>query len=217
MGKKLLMIVNPRAGKTRSRAPFYDVIARFCRAGYLVSLRQTTGRGEAAALAAGAAGYDLVVCCGGDGTLNETVSGILTLEERPPLGYIPCGSTNDFAASLELPLQPQAAGKLILERPGRRLDVGFLNRRCFLYVAAFGAFTSTSYSADQTAKNDLGRLAYLLEGMRSMSTLRPYRVKITADGEVFQGLPFWRGDQRHHGGRAAASESGGRSGGRWEI
>ena len=187
MEKKLLLIVNPRAGKTRSRAPFYDVIARFCQAGYLVSLRQTAGKGAAAALAAEAAGYDLVVCCGGDGTLNETVSGLLTLEDRPPLGYIPCGSTNDFAASLDLPLQPQAAGRLILERPGRRLDVGTLNGRCFLYVAAFGAFTNTSYSADQTAKNDLGRLAYLLEGMRSMSTLRPYHVKITADGEVFQG------------------------------
>ena len=187
MEKKLLMIVNPRAGRTQSRAPFYDVIARFCQAGYLVSLRETAGKGDAAALAAEAAGYDLVVCCGGDGTLNETVSGLLTLDRRPPLGYIPCGSTNDFAASLELPLQPQAAGALILERPGRRLDAGTLNSRCFLYVAAFGAFTNTSYSADQTAKNDLGRWAYLLEGMRSMSTLRPYHVKITADGEVFQG------------------------------
>ena len=185
--KKLLLIVNPRAGKTRSRAPFYDVIALFCQAGYAVSLRQTQERGEAEALARGAGGYDLVVCCGGDGTLNETVSGLLALKDRPPLGYIPCGSTNDFAASLSLPLQPPSAAARILDCPGRRLDVGQLNGRYFMYVAAFGAFTNTSYSTDQGVKNDLGRLAYVIEGMKSMSTLRPYQVRVTADGEVFEG------------------------------
>ena len=187
MDKKLLMIVNPRAGRTRSRAPFYDAIAAFCEAGYLVSLRQTGAPGDAAALAGAAAGYDRVVCCGGDGTLNETVAGLLTLEERPPLGYIPCGSTNDFAASLRIPLQPLAAAQRILKSGARRLDVGRLNDRYFIYVASFGAFTKASYSADQTVKNDLGHLAYIIEGMKSMSTLRPYRVKITADGEVFEG------------------------------
>ena len=116
-----------------------------------------------------------------------TISGLLTLEERPPLGYIPCGSTNDFAASLRIPLQPLAAAQRILKSGARRLDVGRLNDRYFIYVASFGAFTKASYSADQTVKNDLGHLAYIIEGMKSMSTLRPYRVKITADGEVFEG------------------------------
>ena len=185
--KKLMMIVNPRAGRTRSRAPFYDVIADFCQAGYLVSLRHTGAQGDAVRIAEEAGDYDLVVCCGGDGTLNETVSGLLTLEKRPALGYIPCGSTNDFAASLHIPLQVQAAGRHILNTPPRWLDVGYMNQRSFMYVASFGAFTKASYSADQSAKNDLGHLAYIIEGMKSMSTLRPYRMKVTADGQVYEG------------------------------
>jgi len=187
MEKKLLLIANPRAGKTRSRAPFYDAISVFCQAGYLVNLQHTTARGDATRLAEQAERYDLVVCCGGDGTLNETVCGLLHLKNPPPLGYIPCGSTNDFATSLRIPRQPEEAALHILEHSGRLLDVGTMNNRYFIYVASFGAFTSASYTADQRTKNELGHFAYILEGMRSMSSLRPYQVKLRADDEVFEG------------------------------
>ena len=188
MSKTLLMIVNPTAGKRRSRSFFFDIISIFSEAGYLVSLRQTRGPGDAVRLAREeGAHFDLVICYGGDGTLNQTVNGLLELPASPPVGYIAGGSTNDFAASLRLPDQPLEAAKQILSSPGRRLDVGTFNGRPFVYVASFGAFTKASYSAPQSAKNDLGHLAYILEGVKDLSTLRPYEAAVTADGETFSG------------------------------
>lgn len=188
MQKKLLLIVNPRAGKRRSRSYFFDVISVFSEAGYLVCLRQTGGDGDAQRIAREeGAGYDLVVCCGGDGTLNQVVNGLLELEAPPPLGYIAGGSTNDFAASLRLPLDPVDTAKQIVASDGRKLDVGLFNDRHFMYVATFGAFTKASYTAPQSAKNELGHLAYIIEGMKDLSTLRLYPARIEADGEVFEG------------------------------
>lgn len=188
MARTLLFIVNPKAGRTRSTAPLYDVIAHFCQEGYLVDLRQTQGQGHAARMVEEEGGrYDRIVCCGGDGTLNEVVTGAMALAAAPPLGYIPSGSTNDFAASLRLPDQPLEAARLITASPGRLLDVGSFNGRPFVYVASFGAFTKASYSAPQNVKNDLGHLAYILEGAKDLSTLRPYQAAITAGDECFDG------------------------------
>ncbi len=188
MAKTLLFIVNPRAGKTRSAAPLFSAVSCFCEAGYLVSVRQTQSQGHAAQLAEEeGAHFDCVVCCGGDGTLNETVSGLLRLPGPPPLGYIPCGSTNDFAASLGLPDDPLEAAQRIVASQGQLLDTGVFNGRPFVYVASFGAFTKASYSAPQSIKNDLGHLAYILEGVKDLSTLRPYRASVTTDGETFEG------------------------------
>ena len=147
--KKLLFIVNPRAGRTRSMAPMFDVVARFSQAGYLIKLFTTEGPGDAKRAAAELGGqFDLVVCAGGDGTLNETLCGLMTLERRPPVGYIPHGSTNDFAASLHIPSQPMAAANAIAAcTQPRELDLGQHNGRYFAYVASFGAFTRASYSA----------------------------------------------------------------------
>ena len=186
--KKLLFIVNPVAGKTQSRGPLFDAAAVFSRAGYLVRIHTTTGRGDAAAVAkSSASDYDLVVCCGGDGTLNETVSGLLQLDSPPPLGYIPRGSTNDFASSLQLSPDPIRAAETIVSSRSQLLDIGLWNGRPFVYVASFGAFTRSSYSAPQPVKNVLGHLAYILEGIKDLNTLRPYRMRITADGEVLDG------------------------------
>lgn len=188
--KKLLFIVNPRAGRTKSMSPLFDAVARFSQVGYLVRVFVTCGRGDATQAAAECgAEYDLVVCAGGDGTFNETVSGLMMIpaDQRPPVGYLPCGSTNDFAASLHLSSQiPMAAAAVACGRP-HWLDVGSLNDRFFTYVASFGAFTRASYSAPQSAKNALGHLAYIMEGINSLDSLRPYRCSITADGEVFEG------------------------------
>ena len=188
MANTLLFIVNPRAGRTRSTAPLFDAVAHFCASGYLVDLRLTQAREDATRLARELGGkFDAVVCCGGDGTLNETVTGLMDLPSPPPLGYIPAGSTNDFAASLHLPDQPLEAARVITASGGRPLDVGSFNGRPFIYVASFGAFTRASYSAPQTVKNDLGHLAYILEGVKDLSTLRPYRASVATEEECFDG------------------------------
>lgn len=188
MSKTLLFIVNPRAGKTRSAAPLFEAVTLLSEAGYLVSIRQTRERGHAARMVREEGGrFDRVVCCGGDGTLNETVSGLMRLPDPPPLGYIPGGSTNDFAASLELSPDPAQTARRITASQGRALDVGSFNGRPFVYVASFGAFTRASYSAPQSIKNDLGHLAYLLEGVKDLSTLRPYRATVATEEEVFDG------------------------------
>lgn len=188
MAKTLLLIVNPRAGRTRSMAPMFDAAAHFCEEGYLVSIRRTAYQGHAAEIVEEEGGhFDCVVCCGGDGTLNETVRGAMALDAPPPLGYIPGGSTNDFAASLSLTAGPLQAAKRITASQGKRLDVGTFNGRPFVYVASFGAFTKASYSAPQSIKNDLGHLAYLLEGVRDLSTLRPYPATVATEEEVFDG------------------------------
>lgn len=186
--KKLLFIVNPKAGKKKSQAPLFDAIARFSQAGYLVRLFITTQGGDAyQAVSECGDAYDLVVCAGGDGTLNEVISGLIPLENRPPIGYIPNGSTNDFATSLKLSSNPSAAAAAIASGRAAHLDAGRFNTRFFAYVASFGALTKASYSASQAAKNALGHLAYILEGIGSLDSLRPYRARIEADGEIFEG------------------------------
>ena len=133
--------------------------------------------------------FDLVVCHGGDGTLNETVNGIMRLprEKRPPLSYLPGGSTNDFAASLSISSDPALAAQSAMRLQPRDLDVGVFNEKNFVYVASFGAFTRTAYTVPQDIKNMFGHFAYLLEGVKDLETLCPYPMKITADGEVFDG------------------------------
>ena len=186
--KKLLMIVHPTAGKAKSRSPLFDSAAVLSQAGYLLSIHNTAFPGDAAqTTAALGREYDVVVAVGGDGTLNQVVSGLMTMKERPLLGYLAQGSTNDFAASLQIPSNPVAAAALIAKGTPQKLDIGCWNSRYFVYVASFGAFTQTSYTAPQSAKNILGHLAYLLEGVKDLNTLRPYHVKITADGEVLDG------------------------------
>lgn len=186
--KKLLMIVNPRAGRNKSRAPLFDAVSIFSEAGYLVSVHNTTAPGDATETVARLGGdYDLVVAVGGDGTLNETIAGLLRLEQPPLLGYLPQGSTNDFAASLHISGNPVTAATAIVSHAPQKLDIGWWNERSFAYVASFGAFTKSSYTASQTAKNALGHLAYILEGMLDLNSLRPYRIRLTADGEVLDG------------------------------
>ncbi|WP_295748633.1 diacylglycerol kinase family protein [uncultured Oscillibacter sp.] len=186
--RKLLMIVNPRAGKSKSRGPLFDAAAVLSQAGYLLSVHMTAAPGDAAETARREGGrYDLVVAVGGDGTLNEVASGLVRLRRPPLLGYLPQGSTNDFAASLRVSGDPAEAAAAIARNVPRQLDVGFWNGRSFLYVASFGAFTRSSYAAPQAAKNALGHFAYILEGMKDLNTLRPYQLRVTAGEERLDG------------------------------
>ena len=188
MEKKLLMIVNPRAGRNKSHGPLFDAAAIFSEAGYLLRIHRTTAPGDATeTVVREGSQYDLVVASGGDGTLNETIAGLVQLDNPPLLGYLPQGSTNDFAASLHIPATPLKAAESIVNGHPFYLDVGRHNDRYFAYVASFGAFTRSSYSVPQATKNALGHFAYILEGMKDLNSLRPYRIRVTADGEVLDG------------------------------
>ncbi len=190
MDKKLLFIVNPRAGKTKSPAPLFEAVSIYSEAGYLVSVRQTRGRGDATVLAEELGEqFDLIVCHGGDGTLNETINGVMRIpkEKRPMVSYLPGGSTNDFAASLNISSDPETAARSAMRLLPRELDVGVFGERNFVYVASFGAFTRTTYTVPQDIKNVFGHFAYMLDGVKNLDTLCPYRMKITADGEEFDG------------------------------
>jgi YegS/Rv2252/BmrU family lipid kinase len=181
--KKLLLLVNPFAGRQTGRNAVFDLVDRCDAAGYQVEVHPTRGREDTVRLLSARAGeFDLVLCCGGDGTLNETVSGLMGSAVRPPLGYIPAGTTNDFASTLGIPREPAAACERALYGKAFAFDVGRFNEKFFTYIAAFGAFTEVSYQTPQTMKNTLGHAAYLLEGIRRLPEIRPQRVHITYDG-----------------------------------
>ena len=186
--KSLHLIVNPNAGTRQARRFLPEIISAFNRADYFCSVYVTEKRGDAAEFArAHAGGADLVVACGGDGTLNEVISGLQLGGHHPLLGYIPCGSTNDFASSLGLSTAPLVACNAIVSGKPRMLDAGLFGRdRYFSYTASFGAFTSVSWSTPQNVKNVLGHAAYILEGIRSLADIRPIHMRITADGQRYE-------------------------------
>ena len=186
--KKLLFIYNPHAGKERIRSQLIDVIDVFSQAGYEVIAHPTRGPGDATeAVLHRSGGCALVVCCGGDGTLDETVNGMMDADEILPLGYIPAGSTNDFAVSLGIPARMVPAAKIAVRGEDFRCDVGEMNDALFVYTAAFGLFTRTSYRTGQRMKNVLGHAAYLLQGATELTDIRSYRMRVTHDGEEIKG------------------------------
>ena len=185
--KRLLFIINPQAGQRRVNRFVADIIRLFIEAGYMCEPYVTGAPGEAAQVIAKCPRrYDLVVCAGGDGTLNETVSGMLSAGMDCPLGYIPCGTTNDYAASIGLSSDVLQAARDIIEGKPQTVDVGTFNGRYFVYTATCGAFAKASYSTPQAAKNVLGHMAYVLEGMRDLSTLKPIHMKVRANDVVLE-------------------------------
>lgn len=188
MSKRLLLILNPISGKKVGKRHLSDVVEQFCRADYIPTVFVTTGRGHARTLAATHGGeVDLVVCLGGDGTFNEVVAGLLDGGHTTPVGYIPCGSTNDFAASIGLEKTIPAATAAILGGTPHTYDVGAFGERYFSYVASFGIFSRASYATPQNVKNALGHLAYVLEGVKELSDIRPWHVRFEVDGDVVEG------------------------------
>ena len=185
--KKMLFIMNPFAGQKRANRQLSDLLLLFTKAGYDVITHMTTGPGSASEAAERLAGeVDLIVCCGGDGTFNETVSGLLKSGKDVNLGYIPAGSTNDFAASLKLSSNILQAAQDILEGEPVPYDVGKFGDRYFSYVASFGAFTRASYATPQSVKNALGHTAYVLEGIQELSQIRKEHIRMEMDGEVVE-------------------------------
>ena len=185
--KKMLFVMNPFAGQRRANRFLVDILTIFNRAGYEVTVHMTAGVGDATQVVEKKAGeMDLVVCCGGDGTFNETVTGLLNSKVDIPVGYIPAGSTNDFAASLKLPTSILQAAADIVEGTPVRYDVGKFGDRYFTYVASFGAFTRASYTTPQSIKNALGHLAYVLDGIQELSQIRNVHVRMEMDDRVVE-------------------------------
>ena len=189
----LLLIYNPTAGKGQLPDELAAVLDEFTKANWLVTAYPTQGKGDAvrAARELGPR-FSRLVCAGGDGTLSETVTGLMQLEDPPILGYIPFGSTNDCAANLGLPRIPrQAAAIAAGQGVPRPSDIGKLNGRPFVYVAAFGAFTKVAYETPQDLKNTFGHLAYVMAGIASLPSITPYHLRIECDDQVLEDDFFY--------------------------
>lgn len=188
--QKLLLIVNPVSGKKKAKTTLLDVVSEFQKNDFVVTVKLTERRGHATEIAASAKadGFDVVVCFGGDGTLNETISGLMKQECSLPLGYIPAGSTNDFATSMKLSSVPAEAARMIVHGKENEIDVGFFNgERYFTYVACFGAFSAASYNVSQEFKNVLGHFAYVLGGVKEVTKIRSEQVTVEMDDTTVTG------------------------------
>lgn len=188
MRKRMLFVYNPRAGKAQIRSNLLDIIDIFVKAGYEVTAYPTQATGDAVkAVKERQGSYDMVACCGGDGTLDEVVNGMMQSEEKLPVGYIPAGSTNDFANSLKIPKNMIKAADVVVNGVNYACDIGRFNNDNFIYVAAFGIFTDVSYGTKQDVKNVLGHAAYLLEGVKRLPSVRACPLKITCNDQVIEG------------------------------
>lgn len=188
MPKSMMLLVNPNAGKGGYKTSLTAVIEEFCKGGYLPTVYFTEHPGHAPELVERcAADYELVVCLGGDGTLSEVVTGMMRSAVKRPIGYIPYGTANDVARTLELSSHPAQAARSIIEGERFPFDVGqFGADRFFTYIAAFGAFTEVSYATPQDKKQMLGHMAYMLEGLKSVGRLSNYRAIVEYDGGVIE-------------------------------
>ena len=187
--KKMLFVYNPNAGKGLLKAKLSDVVDIFVKAGYEVTVYPTQCYKDAyKKIIHMEDGYDIVACSGGDGTLDEVVTGMMKREKdkRIPIGYIPTGTTNDFASSLHISRDIFKAADAIVNGKEFPCDIGTFNNDIFVYVAAFGLFTDVPYQTDQNLKKALGHAAYVLEGVKRLSNIPSYHIKITLEDGVIE-------------------------------
>ena len=183
----MLFIYNPYAGKAQIKGYLSDIIDMFVKAGYEVIAHPTQENGDGIRAARDRKKEcKVIVCSGGDGTLDEVVTAMMQQGVKVPIGYIPAGSTNDFGNSLKIPKNMIKAAELIVNGNKKSFDIGSFNDDTFVYIAAFGIFTDVSYETKQSAKNVLGHIAYLLEGVKRLSSLKSFFMKITCEGEVIE-------------------------------
>ena len=191
--KKILLIVNPNAGIRKRENALGQILLLFSDYGYLTTICFTKQSGDGTRLVLEHAGedFDMIVCIGGDGTLNETLSGALQAKWEKALGYIPAGSTNDFASSLGIPSDPVEAARRIMEGTMHKFDMGQFNDRTFVYTACCGIFTKISYATPQAIKNRLGHFAYVLEGMKDINPykggVKPVHMEIDTGDQIYEG------------------------------
>lgn len=182
--KKALFILNPHSGKGLIRNHLLEIVDILVKDGYEVTVYPTQERGDACrAMRERKKSYELVVCSGGDGTLDEIVTGMMQSGFKTTIGYIPAGSTNDFANSLKIPSTMKKAAEVVVSGAVFSCDVGRFNEDVFVYIAAFGLFTEVSYGTPQEMKNMLGHMAYILEGVKHLQNIKSYRLKVTSVSE----------------------------------
>ena len=187
-GKRMLFLINPKAGKAKIRNQLLAVMDIFTKAGYEVTVHITQCKQDAQRVVEEREDtYDILVCSGGDGTLDEVVTGMVKSRRSLPIGYIPAGSTNDFANSLKIPKNMQKAARAVVEGRAFHCDIGAFNRDVFVYVAAFGMFTDVSYGTEQEMKNMLGHMAYILEGMKRLAAIKSYKMRFLYENTVIEG------------------------------
>lgn len=185
--KKLLFVLNPFSGKGQIKNKLLDIVDIFVKNDYRVTIHTTQCPQDAMKLIEEKAGnYDLVVCSGGDGTLDETVTGMMRRENRIPIGYIPAGSTNDFAGSLKIPKRMEKAAEIAVGGVPFSCDIGSFNGDYFVYIAAFGLFTDVSYGTSQELKNRIGHAAYILEGLKRIPAIQSYRMRVEYEDKVIE-------------------------------
>jgi len=187
--KTAMLIINPCSGKNRARKSPVDLAGVFGNNGYITTVYETKGTGDATELALKyASGYDMVVCRGGDGTFSEMLNGLMQLEKRPPIGFIPAGTTNELASTLGIPTDARTAAETIFDSDTYSNDIGlFNNSRYFTYVASFGAFSECSYAASQKLKNRIGRFAYFVESAKEIRDIRPIPLRVECDDFTEEG------------------------------
>ncbi len=186
--KKLLFVFNPHSGKGQIRQHLLQIVDTFTKGGYEVTIHPTQAKNDAyETVSSRCEDFDIVVCSGGDGTLNETIKAMMNIGTRVPLGYIPSGTMNDFASSIGIPKDMNVAAQKIVDGRSLIVDIGSFNDEYFTYIAAFGVFTDVSYETSQQMKNMFGSLAYLMEGMKRFNMAKSYHVSVTCNGETTEG------------------------------
>lgn len=187
MSQKLLFIFNPHSGKGQIKNNLVDIVDIMVKAGYDVTIYTTQARADATRkIMEEAANFDRIVCSGGDGTLDEVVTGLIKSDTNTPIGYIPAGSTNDFANSLGIPKEMVKAAEVAVGKNPFPCDIGDFNSDTFVYVAAFGLFTEVSYKTSQQLKNIFGHVAYIMEGAKHLHDILSYNMQVEYEGHVFQ-------------------------------
>lgn len=189
MRKRLLLIVNPCSGKAKMKTELLKVVEIFSREKFDVTVYPTTDRSDAIVRAADVKEneFDLIVVCGGDGTLNEVITGLMKSKVKTRLGYIPAGTLNEWSSGLNISKNIEDAARDIINGKTISLDVGKFDDRYFSYTASFGAFTSASYSTPQDIKNVLGQAAYVFEGLKGLGNIKPIHLKIISDEREIEG------------------------------
>ena len=186
--KRILLIVNPRAGTGKIKSQLFKVVDILSKGGYEVTVYPTKKQLDAYnRIAKGLDGFEKIVVCGGDGTLNEVVNGVIAADADVTIGYIPAGTLNEWSSGLKISRNIEQAAKDIVSGTAVELDVGCFDGRYFTYTASFGAFTEASYSAPQDVKNVLGQAAYLFEGIKSIGNIKPIKLKMETETKSIEG------------------------------
>ncbi|MGF7144167.1 YegS/Rv2252/BmrU family lipid kinase [Anaerotaenia torta] len=185
--KKILFVFNPAAGRGRLKSKLFDIVDSFIKNGYRVQVYPTQQKGDATSIILNEPDpYDVLVCAGGDGTLNEVITGMMLADKSVPIGLIPAGSMNDVGHSFKISRNIMNAVNDVMTGRPYSMDIGCFNGKYFIYVAAFGAFTDISYTTPQKNKNIIGNLAYYLEGIRKLSELKPRLIRVEYGDQVIE-------------------------------